>query len=57
MKLSSMVDEMKIIVYGPVMKAMSDVVDGRLKLSQACQKHNVTKEEILELISKFSHEE
>jgi len=56
-KLSSMVDGMKTIVYGPVMKAMSDVVDGRLKLSQACQKHSVTKEEILELISKFSHEE
>ena len=52
-----MVEDMKNIVHGPVMKAMTDVVEGRLALSQACQKHKVTKEEILELISRFSHEE
>ena len=57
MKLSSLVDEMRGIVHGPEMKAMSDVVEGRLSLSQACQKHSVTKEEILELISRFLHEE
>jgi len=54
---SSMVDEMRGIVHGPVMKAMTDVVEGRLSLSQACQKHSVTKEEILELISRFLHDE
>jgi len=54
---SSMVDDMRDIVHGPVIKAMRDVVDGRLSLSQACQKHKVSKEEILELISRFSHEE
>lgn len=52
-----MVEDMKDIVHGPVMKAMTDVVEGRLALSQACQKHSVTKEEILELISRFLHEE
>ena len=53
----NMVDQMTKIVHGPVMKAMRDVVDGRLSLSQACQKHKVSKEEILELISRFLHEE
>jgi|TARA_R110000803_G_scaffold139734_1_gene206371 hypothetical protein len=52
-----MVEEMKKIVHGPMMKAMSDVVEGRLSLSQACQKHKVSKEDILELISRFLHEE
>jgi hypothetical protein len=51
-----MVDDMRGIVHGPVMKAMTDVVEGGLALSQACQKHSVTKEEILELISRFLHE-
>jgi hypothetical protein len=54
---SSMVDDMRDIVHGPVMKAMTDVVEGGLALSQACQKHSVTKEEILGLISRFLHEE
>ena len=52
-----MVEEMKKIVHGPMMKAMSDVVEGRLSLSQACQKHKVSKEDILELISRFLHGE
>jgi len=52
-----MVDQMTKIIHGPVIKAMRDVVDGSLSLSQACQKHKVSKEEILELISRFSHEE
>lgn len=57
MKSYDMAAQMKEIVHGPLMKAMSDVVDGRLSLLQACQKHKVKKEEILELISRFLNDE